>query len=386
MAAILHAYVVYPWLIVWMARRGQGRIAPPFSFSATNCPRVSVLISAYNAETSIRERIQNLVACDYPTDRMKILIASDGSTDRTVENARDSHAPNLTVLDFKDRRGKTATLIRSMAMIDSDVVIFSDATSHFSADAIRNLSRHFEDPSVGIVSGSIRMLTETGVNAEGLYWKIESTVRRSEAKLGVVTGVSGAIYAIRRSMFVEPTRPTINDDMLFPILAKHKHRCKFVFDEAAIAEVIVPQGMLTEFRRRRRIGLGALQSLPLLFPVLWASDGLSAFALFSHKILRWAVPFALIVLLVSNLLLLGSMAFQAILAIQLLSFCAALLGLIRASSKAWIRWFAVATSFYMMNFALAIGFLDWLFASQNVVWEPTQRPKRSTYLSDKPLT
>ncbi len=381
-AAIAHAYFVYPWLIISLARRVSEPIHPPFPTSLMAWPKVAVLISAYNAEKSIRARIENLVACDYPTERMTIVIASDGSTDGTIRQARESGAPNLNVFDFKERRGKAATLVCALGMIDADVILFSDATSHFKSGAIKNLARHFADTTVGIVSGRVCMLTESGLSAEGLYWKLESRVRQSEARLGVVTGVSGAIYAIRRSMFVSPECPTINDDMVFPILAKQKHRCRFVLDDEAVAEVVVPQGMGHEFRRRRRIGLGVFQSFRLLWPAIWASDRFSAFAILSHKVLRWTVPLALITALVSNLMLLGHAIYQVALGFLLLSILAAILGLFRTpASTGWTRWCGVATSFYSMNTALLMGFIDWLFSPKKVVWEPTPRPERTAMLA-----
>jgi cellulose synthase/poly-beta-1,6-N-acetylglucosamine synthase-like glycosyltransferase len=310
---------------------------------------------------------------------MAIVIASDGSTDGTIRQARDSEAGNLTVLDFRERRGKAATLVHAIRMIDAEIILFTDATSYFNSDAVKNLARHFSDESVGIVSGRVCMLTESGLSAEGLYWKLESSVRQSEAKLGVVTGVSGAIYAIRRSMFVEPECPTINDDMVFPILAKQKHGCRFVLDNEAVAEVVVSPSLRHEFRRRRRIGLGVFQSLRLLWPAIWNSDRLSVFALLSHKVLRWTVPLALILALVSNLILLGHALYQVAFGVLLLSILAAILGLFCTSaSMRWARWFGVATSFYSMNIALLLGFVDWLFWSKKVVWEPTTRPERST--------
>ncbi len=378
-AAIAHAYVVYPWVILRLARRVSKPISPPFPTSLAAWPKVAILIAAYNAERSIQARIANLVACDYPTERMAIVIASDGSTDGTIRQARESGAANLTVLEFRERRGKAATLVSALGVIDADVILFTDATSHFTSDAIKNLARHFADESVGIVSGRVCMLTESGLSAEGLYWRLESRVRQSEARLGVVTGVSGAIYAIRRSMFVAPECPTINDDMVFPILAKQKHRCRFVLDDEAVAEVVVSQGMRHEFRRRRRIGLGVFQSLQLLWPAIMVSDRLSAFALLSHKVLRWTVPLALILALASNLMLLGHAFYQVAFGVLLLSILAAIFGLFRTSSSMrWTRWCGVATSFYSMNLALLIGFIDWLFSSKKVVWEPTPRPERST--------
>ena len=383
-AAMVHAYITYPILILRMARGCAESIGPPLPILPSAHPKVTVLIAAYNAEKYIRDRIENLLASDYPMERLAIVIASDGSTDGTVASAREVHANNLAVYDFKERRGKTGTLLKALQSVESDVVVFSDVSTHFSKDAIGTMARHFTDSEVGIVSGQVRMLTESGVNAEGLYWKLESSVRQAEAKLNVVTGVSGAIYAIRRSMMVTPARPTINDDMLLPILTKNKYRCKFIFEAEATAEVIVPRGIRNDFRRRRRIGLGAFQSLPLLMPTVFSSDFFSAFCLTSHKLLRWAGPIALVVATLCNLLLLSHPFYQLALTVQAISILLAIRGLYRINAGVFEKCCGVLASFYLMNAALAMGFVDWIFASRKVVWEPTARPNRSKYMAQEP--
>lgn len=385
-AAILHTYVAYPCFVILLARRRPNANNTPnlSDEDANQLPRVAILISAYNAGKSIRARIENLCQSDYPTDRMTIVVASDGSTDNTVLAAKETLVSNLVVLDFKERQGKASNLIRSIAKMDAEIVVFSDATSYFPPTAIKNLARHFLDESVGIVSGQVRMLTEDGDSAEGVYWRLESKVRQFEAKLGVLTGVSGAIYAIRRSLFVAPNRPTINDDMVFPILVKQSHRCRYVQDNDAIAEVVVAHGIRHEFRRRRRIGLGVFQSLAILLPLLRTMEPFAAFCLLSHKMLRWLGPFALITIFFCSFLLRELFLFQVLICLQLLSLLFALLGLIGASKPSstprWNRWCAVATSFYSMNLALLFGFVDWVFASKKVVWEPTPRPEREALL------
>ena len=385
-AAILHTYVAYPCLIILQARRrcGASNASELSDNDIDLMPRVAILISAYNAEKSIRARIENLARSNYPTERMTIVVASDGSTDNTVLAAKETHVSNLVVLDFKERQGKASNLVRAIEKIDADIVLFSDATSYFPPTAVTNLARHFKDESVGVVSGQVRMLTEDGDSAEGVYWRLESRVRQSEAKLGVLTGVSGAIYAIRRSLFVAPYRPTINDDMVFPILVKQSHGCRYVQDNHAIAEVIVPHGIRHEFRRRRRIGLGVFQSLPILFPLLPTMEPFAAFCLLSHKMLRWLGPFALITIFVCSFLLRELFLFRVLICLQFFSLLCALLGLIGASkpnsTPRWNRRCAVATSFYSMNLALLFGFVDWIFASKKVVWEPTSRPDREALL------
>lgn len=387
-AAVAHTYIGYPLFIIWLASRRTARLASPFPTDATDWPKVAILISAYNAEKCIQARIKNLIECEYPLGRMTIVVASDGSTDATALIAKESDFANLIVMDFKERQGKAANLVRAIdrleGEVDADILVFSDATSHFSTKAITNLARHFVDKTVGVVSGRVCMLTDSGQSSEGLYWRMESRVRQSEANLGIMTGVSGAIYAIRRSMFVEPGCPTINDDMVFPILAKHRHQCRYILDKEAIAEVVVPEGIHHDFRRRRRIGLGVFQSLPLLWTAVRGSDSLTVFALMSHKVLRWLVPFALLLAMTCSLILCRLPLYQVLIGLQLVSIIAALFGLIgTCSSQAghrWSRLCAIATSFYAMNLALLLGFVDWLSLSRKVVWEPTPRPERSLLL------
>ncbi len=381
LASIVYAYAGYPFLILCLARRRAVQPAPVLPQRTSDWPTVAVLISAYNAEHCIRARIENLMQSEYPRDRMTIVIASDGSTDATVRLARESEVANLVVLDFKERRGKAATLIAAIETLDSDIVLFSDATSHFSADAIPNIARHFVDKTVGVVSGRVCMVTEQGQSAEGFYWRLESSVRQAEAKLGIMTGVSGALYAMRRSWFVAPGCPTINDDMVFPILAKHRHHCKSALDQDAISEVIMPNGIRHEFRRRRRIGLGVFQSLPLLCTTLRGSDRMTAFSLLSHKFLRWMVPLALIAMLCCYPVLYQWTLYKVLIALHLLTMMAAGIGLIETpwshSRHPAVRVCSIAASFYMMNVALLLGFLDWLSLSRKVVWEPTPRPERA---------
>lgn len=374
---LAHTYFFYPLVILSLAQfSGKPKKGSELAVSNTELPSVTVLIAAYNAQRHIQERIENLLACDYPPALLRIVVASDGSTDDTASIVRRFANRNVDCLEFPDRAGKSATLIRAMATITSDVVIFSDTSTHFSAQSIKSIGLRFTDPAVGIVSGCVRMLDESGNSAEGAYWQLESRVRRAESRLGLLTGVSGAIYGIRRTFFVIPNRPTTNDDMVFPILLKHHHPCQFVFEPEAIATVGSPCGQEQEFRRRRRIGRGAFQSLGLLWPALLPSCGTSAVALISHKILRWLGPFALIIALLSNLVLAGQSFYFTILMLQCLFYLSALFGQYCPSNIKWIRPAKMVSSFFMMNLALLVGFIDWIVNAGNVTWEPTSRPNR----------
>ncbi len=377
LSALVHTYVVYPLIVIGLARFLGRSVQSPLLPPDADLPRVSVLIAAYNAGKHIEERVENLQQCHYPANLLSIVVAADGCTDDTTAKLRAIRDPRVRILDYADRRGKAATLVRAMPTIESDIVVFTDASSHFGVDAILHMVRHFSDPTVGIVSGRVCMLTDSGSHAEGFYWRLESNVRRAEASLGIVTGVSGAIYAMRRSVFVPPDGPTINDDMLFPILAKQRHGCRFVLDEEAVAEVVVPHGYAHEFRRRRRIGKGAIHSFALLRPAMSPAKGASAVALISHKVLRWMGPVLLFLLFVSNLGLVAIPLYAFLLVLQGMLVGAALVGYVVPLRYRWGKLCRIATSFYSMNVAFAFGFADWWTAADTLSWEPTPRPSRT---------
>ncbi len=384
-ATIFYSYVGYPLLVhaaaSFVGKRFQG-LHESSSHSA-NCeesdlPSVTVLIAAHNAGDQIAGRLENLLACDYPTEKLQIVVAADGCTDNTVQLVRDFNLPNVRVVPFAFRRGKASTLVDAMGHVSSEVVLFTDASTRFATSAVRRIATHFHDLQTGIVSGKVTMLDEQGQPTESLYWRSEMMVRRSESRLGLLTGSSGAIYAMRRALFVSPTGPIINDDLVFPMLAYMKHRCRFILDESAEAFATSYGGLKTEFRRRSRIGAGGFQSLSVLRDIFRLKNAWQAIGFVSHKLLRWVGPFLLILMLLCNLGLLMMPGYQGLLWLQAVAYLLAVGGLFAPDHGRVAPLARSATSFLIMNAALLAGFFQWLADANQVVWNPTPRRASSS--------
>ena len=373
---VFYSYLGYPALI-WLIAKVHGGRQPVGDTSFTrdqDLPEVTVLITAYNAEDHLKERIENLLQSDYPADRLHVLIASDGSTDGTVDVGTGFDDDRVVTQAFPHRRGKAATLIDAVRRVTSPVIVFTDATTRFERESLRRLARHFQDPKVGLVAGRVSMLNEHGKPSESMYWRLEMMVRQCEARLGITLGATGAIYAVRRSLFVAPSRPIINDDLVLPMLVQMTHRCRLVLDSSARAFALSTGGMKAEFSRRCRIGNGALQCLPVLKDLLRWDNRWQAAAFVSHKLLRWACPFLLVAVFFSNLCLMSGQGYGMFLLIQVAAYAVAVYGGVASSQRVASRWARIATSFVVMNSALGVGIFRGLVRPNRVTWNPTARP------------
>lgn len=371
---IAFTYVAYPSIVARIASRVP-RPVPPEAGDG-RLPTVTVLIAVHNAGRHIASRLENVLACDYPDAKLSVLVASDGSTDSTVSQVREWADPRVEVMDGSIRRGKAATIRAAMPRVRSEVVLFTDATTRFESGSIRRLVRHFLVSGVGVAIGEVLIVDDRGEAAEGFYWRRESKLRRDETRLGTVVGASGAIYAVRRRLFVDPGRPVINDDLVFPMLVQLVHGCQAVYDDSARAVAVVPRGIGVDFRRRCRIGAGGYQSLGVILERLRPRHWRHALAFGSHKVLRWLAPFLLFVALVTNIGLAGDRLYEVLLALQLSCYALALFGVVVGDGGAFGRLPRIAASFAAMNAALLIGFVRWVFDPDAAVWSPT--PRRST--------
>ena len=253
-----------------------------------------------------------------------MVIASDGSSDATAEIVARHRDRGIRLLDYPQRRGKSQLLNAAIAETGGEILVLSDANTDYRPDAIRKLVRWFIDPGVDTVCGCLVLQdAEHGRNVDGIYWRYETFLKNCEGKLGALLGANGAIYAIRRRAYVPIPGNTIVDDFVIPLLSKLRHRGRIVFDPEAVAWEETAPHIGSEFRRRVRIGTGAYQSLPLLWKLLNPRYGWTAFAFLSHKILRWMVPFFLLGMVVSNLLLLDKALFRAAIVAQVTVYGAA---------------------------------------------------------------
>lgn len=280
---------------------------PPRAFADDAWPDLTVLLTVHNEEATLPQRIADLLNTDYPADRVRILIASDGSTDRTNDIAGSFAAADSRVqVMHSPGLGKTATQNLALQQIGTEIVVFTDADIRFDRSFLRNAVARFADPDVGAVDGRLTYghgaAGDALAQGQGYYWRYEHRVRQRESELGILAVVAGACFAVRRRL-VRPMDPSIGEDCIVP-LDVVEQGARVVHEPSAIAMDSFDEGSEFAFRRRIRMTLrnwqGTWTRPRLLNPVLHPGY---AFALWSHKLLRWLSPVFVAGALTSSLLL-----------------------------------------------------------------------------------
>jgi cellulose synthase/poly-beta-1,6-N-acetylglucosamine synthase-like glycosyltransferase len=365
LAALAYIYAGYP-VLVWGLARAFGR--KPRTQNIT--PRVSLLIAAYNEEAHIEAKLVNSLALDYPKDRLEIVVASDGSTDRTDAVVKRFRAQGVRLISMRDNIGKSAMLTRTVPLLSGEIVVFSDVTSELEPGALRRLVQNFADRGVGCVSGLYRLKGSGGDlrgEGEGLYWKYETFLKRQESRLHSILGAHGAFYAIRKSLFVRLEEASINDDYLIPMrIVAQGYRA--VYEPSAVAWELELASVEGEFSRRRRIASGNCQQIVKLRSLLSPFHGWVALCFFSHKVLRTAAPLFMLALLPASLWVdqpWGGLA----LGLQALLYGSAWAGYVCQRRGMVVRWLSAPLYFCFGNLAMLAGLLKFCFSRQPLAWE-----------------
>jgi biofilm PGA synthesis N-glycosyltransferase PgaC len=359
-ALISYAYFGYAvWL--WLCVRLRQRPIPK-KYAA---PNVSIIMAVRNEEANLPSKLENLRLLNYPPDRLQIVIASDGSTDRTAAILRDQ-TPNIVPVILEKSNGKGCALNEAVRLAQGDILVFLDARQVVDRDAVSELVSCFEDPEIGAVSGELLLETATGSPSEeglGIYWKIEKTVRKLESASGSVVGVTGAIYAIRRELYTEIPQGTILDDVFVPMNVARMGK-RIVFQPLAIARDRVFSKKGKEFSRKVRTLTGNYQLLRLAPWLLSVSNPL-LFRFVSHKLLRLLVPLLLVLMLLSSATAKGPF-YAAIFWLQVLFYVLAVFGALSPSTKKF-KPVAIANTFVMLNAAAALAFYNFI-AGRKELW------------------
>ena len=363
-AAILYCYFGYPVLLAMVPVRRRHGPADPAEW-----PTVSVLLSVYNEEKHVAARIENLLALDYPADKLEIFVGSDGSEDRTNEIALRYTDPRLRLFAFSPRNGKPSVLNRLVPQATGDLLVFTDANALFAPDALRKLARHFTDPRIGGVCGRLILYGVTTETEEGPYWKLETFMKKRESAIDSCLGANGAIYAIRRAAWPGIPDNTLIDDFVIALRVRERG-LRVIYDAEATATEDLPQFVGHEMTRRIRIGAGGFQTLFFCWRSLLPWRGPYTLAFWSHKVLRWFVPFLMIAALVSNALLLPQPVFAVLLALQLLFYVLAAIGAMVGKKSAV---FSLPHYFVTINLALFFGFFRFITRTQRAAWKRTAR-------------
>jgi cellulose synthase/poly-beta-1,6-N-acetylglucosamine synthase-like glycosyltransferase len=283
-------------------------------------PTVAVIVTAYNEETVIEQRIANLTALDYPRDMLELVVTSDASTDRTEELAAAAGARVVR----NDRGGKVAAQNAAVGRTNAEILAFSDANSTWAPDALRKLVRNFADPSVAYVCGRLNITNDDGANKEGLYWRFELALRADESRLDSVTGGNGSIYAVRRSDYVE-VDPRFGHDLSLPYLMVQRGKRAVYEPEAGAYEKATPT---TEDEYRRKVRMFEhCWAIVVEGKMLRRLRPIYLVEVLSHRHLRYASGVLHIVMLATNVALLGHGPLYAVLlGLQLGVLLAALVG------------------------------------------------------------
>jgi len=374
---VVYTYLLYPILLFFAYSLSQmirdwrflkmRQDRRPSRQPADLLPPISLIIPAYNEEEHLLEKIANVRNLDYPREKMEVVFISDGSTDRTNDILRDLPDSNIHALFSAVRRGKSTGLNQAVAHSHNDILVFSDASTMFSPDAIKNLVRHFSDPGVGVVCGNLKFEgTSESHHTEGIYWKYETMLRMMEARLGATLTASGAIYALRRQCYCPLSEEIMIDDFVVPMRAR-KLGYRVVHDLEAIATDFAAPSVAGEFKRRVRLATGSFRALGELLSA--RLNGLASLALFSHKVLRWILPFSLIALLLSNALLLDSTFYKFTFAMQLTFYVWAGLGFFFRQRMQRIRYGLVGYFLLAMHLAFLVGFVRFLTGHGEGTWQ-----------------
>ena len=345
---LVYTHLGYP-LVLAALTRVSGRTGEHFIRNEV-LPTVTLIVPAYDEEEVIADKVANALALDYPRERLQIIVASDGSSDRTAELARAAGAG--LVLELPPG-GKVAALNAAAEDAAGEILAFSDANSVWARDALRRLVAPFADRGVGYVCGQVRFVDEAGENLEGAYWRYEMAVREMESALAGVTAGNGAIYAVRRDAYL-PLAASGSHDLSFPfLLAKRRLRSLYAPGARASEKMVPTLGGELARKRRMMVGLwdivvGEGMVSPRGYPPLYA------FELASHRLLRYLSPLLHLVAFVANALLLGDgWVYDLLFAAQLAVLAAAALARVLPLTP-----FRIARYYVETTASIALGLWD----------------------------
>lgn len=371
-----HTYILYPFTLGFLSFFKSKRK----SVKTDSFPSVSILISAYNEEKVIRQRIENIKSLEYDFNKLELIIGSDCSADKTNEILQ-KESKNYSWIKtelFETRRGKAAVLNDLAGLANNEILVFTDANSMFEDDALINLTSGFSNEAIGGVCGRLVLEEPEGKyeksNKERLYWKYETVLKKIEGILGILIAANGGIFAIRKKLFTKfPEKYAVTDD-LFQTLAVLNQNHNFVYEYDAVAHEDVSKEIITEFNRKVRFAATNFQTIKDFKNLLLNKKVLLSYAIWSHKVLRWLVPVFAILLFVSNLFLIkqGSLYYGAMI-LQLGFYFSVLIGFIFHTMKVSGSIFSIIYYYAFTNVALLIGMFKFLAGKHTYTWDSTPR-------------
>jgi cellulose synthase/poly-beta-1,6-N-acetylglucosamine synthase-like glycosyltransferase len=329
--------------------------------------KVSVLMAVYNEEGIIAEKMKNVLATDYPVDKMEVLIGSDSSTDRTDEIIRSFNDPRVRLIHYNQQAGKTVVQNRLLLEAAGDVILCTDADSILTPASLRLMLEQMRDPKVAVVNPRYARVNKDGNAAESFYDRWETKVKELEGRLGAMVGCNAYANMIRREVADPIPDDTNLDDFVLGI--RPFRRGYDVVTEPRALVVTQTETEKLEFWRKARISRGNVQALRRFADLLLPKYGIKAWVYFSHKVLRMLVPFLLLAMLVSSALRTANLFFAVVLGLQLATL--ATVPLLLVAKGLWRR-LLFPQYYYYMNIALLVGYWQF-FTGREKYWTKTPR-------------
>ena len=366
---VAYAYAGYPMVLAVLARVRQRPV-----HRAAITPALSMIITARNEEAHIARKIEESLALEYPADRFELIVASDASTDRTHEIVAGYAPRGVRLIVSPERRGKEFAQKMAIDRAAGEILVFSDVATRLDCGGLLTLAGNFADPTVGCVSSVDRMMRADGtISGEGLYVRYEMWLRSLESAVGSVVGLSGSLFAARRDVCAGWTLDLPSD--FTTLLNTLGLGLRGVSDPASVGYYPDLADGSREYQRKVRTITRGISSLVRHVEVLNPlRHGLPAWQIFSHKVCRWLVPFALLVALVGNIMLLPtSWVYWVMGAAQAAGYVLGALGcLLPQRQPALTR----AIGFFLLsNLSIVQAWVNVILGRRIVTWDPSKRPE-----------
>ena len=377
LAVILYTYVGYPIFIALLARM----VARPWLRAAwpldSKPEPISIVMAVHNGAGMLPDQLKHLLTLE-PALIREVIVVSDGSTDATAQILRETSDPRLRTFILPEQGGKCVAVNYGVAQATGEILLFVDIRPRIEAGALTSLLANFADPKVGCVAGEL-VLSQEGNDAttsavSGLYWRYEQWIRNCEAAVDSPVGVYGGFYAIRRELASHAPAGLILDDMYQP-LAIIRKGYRSVLDRQAVVTDRWPAKATGEFSRKVRTLAGNFQ-LMAEAPWILTPANRVLFQLVSHKLLRLAVPYFFVLLLISSAVLgISSLPLALFATLQLLFWLMAAVA-IRRRVPVVQRLAAPASALLVLNAAAVVGLYTFLFTRGPLwrIWSPTAAP------------
>jgi len=376
---IFYTYMGYGILLFGIVKlrrliKGKRKINEDIS----NLPTLTLIVACFNEERIIEEKIKNTLSLVYPSDKIKYLFITDGSSDKTPDII--SKHPSIQLLHKDERKGKINAVHRAMKEVSSEVVVFTDANTFLNDEALVNIARHYKDKKIGAVAGEKRVEVSDVSDAtagEGFYWKYESALKKWDSELYSVVGAAGELFSVRTELYEAVPADTILDDFMISLFIAIKGY-RIVYEPESFAVETSSENTFEELKRKVRIAAGGIQSIlrlkpllnPFKFPVL-------SFQYVSHRVLRWTItPFCMIIAFICNIFLAFNndhILYKLLLAGQILFYGSAFLGWLFEKRQIKVKILFIPFYFCLMNYAVLAGIRRFILGTQSAAWDKAKR-------------